>query len=292
MHRQAVIFGSKGMLARALAAELVSRGIDFVGLDLPECDLTRQTDVASVFGRIRPSVIFNCAAFTKVDACEQQVELANSVNGYAVGTLATMCREFDTALVHISTDFVFSGNGQHPYQPTDTPAPVSAYGRSKLLGEQLLREANPQRWLIIRTAWLYGIGGPNFPRTMVEVARQGKPLCVVNDQIGCPTYTEDLAQVMVDLTLARARGIFHCTNSGPTSWYDFAKAALETFDIPADLQPVSTEQYLAMRPNQARRPAYSVLDCTSLHTALGRTMRPWQQTLADYHRKVQDNGGF
>lgn len=292
MHRQAIIFGSKGMLARALAGELVARGIEFVGLDLPECDLTRQADIATVFHRIRPNVVYNCAAFTKVDACEQQVELANSVNGYAVGSLATMCREFDATLVHISTDFVFSGNGQHPYRPADVPAPLSAYGRSKLLGEQLLRDANPQRWIIIRTAWLYGIGGPNFPRTMIEVARQGKPLRVVNDQVGCPTYTNDLAQAMVDLTLARASGIFHGTNSGQTSWYDFAKTTLEKFAIQADLQPVTTQQYLAMRPNQARRPAYSVLDCTSLETALGRPMRPWQQTLDDYQRKVQDNGGF
>jgi dTDP-4-dehydrorhamnose reductase len=292
MHRQAVIFGSKGMLARALAAELVSRGIDFVGLDLPECDVTRQADIASVFQRIRPSVVFNCAAFTSVDACEQQAELANNVNGYAVGCLATMCREFGACLVHISTDFVFSGTGARPYLPTDEPAPVSAYGRSKLLGEQLLREANPQRWLIVRTAWLYGIGGTSFPRTMVELARQGKPLRVVNDQIGCPTYTEDLASAVVDLTIARARGVFHCTNSGPTSWYDFANAALAAFGVSADLQPVSTLQYLAMRPNQARRPAYSVLDCGGLEAALGRPMRPWQQALGDFRRKVQAGGGF
>lgn len=292
MDRQAVIFGSKGMLARALAAELVSRGIDFVGLDLPECDLTRQADVASVFGRIRPSIVFNCAAFTKVDACEQQSELADNVNGYAVGTLATMCREFDATLVHVSTDFVFRGDGKRPYLPADTPAPVSAYGRSKFLGEQLLQQANPARWLIIRPAWLYGIGGPNFPRTMVEVAKQGKPLRVVNDQVGCPTYTEDLAQAMVDLTLSRARGIFHCTNTGETNWYEFAKATLETFSIPADLQPVTTEQYLAMRPNQARRPAYSVLDLTSLEAALGRPMRSWREALKDFRSKVEANCGF
>lgn len=292
MDRQAVIFGSKGMLARALAAELVSRGIDFVGLDLPECDLTRQADVAAVFARIRPSVVFNCAAFTKVDACEQQRELAEAVNGYAVGTLATMCREFDATLVHISTDFVFDGVGTRPYLTTDKPAPVSAYGRSKLLGEELLQKANPARWLIIRTAWLYGVGGPNFPRTMVEVARQGKPLRVVNDQVGAPTYTEDLAEAMVDLTLSRAHGIFHCTNSRQTNWFEFAQATLETFDVAADLQPVTTEQYLAMRPNQARRPAYSVLDLTTLEAALGRPMRPWREALGDFRQKVEANCGF
>ncbi len=288
----AVIFGCKGMLARALAAELAGRGISFVGRDLPECDLTKAGDVEAVFSEVRPRVVYNCAAFTKVDLCEQQEELANAVNGHAVGTLAEMAKKYGAKLIHISTDFVFDGNGRTPYRPDDKPAPLSAYGRSKLLGEQALQQTNPPGWAILRTAWLYGVGGPSFPRTMVEVARQGKPLRVVDDQRGCPTYTVDLAKAMVAVAQADVSGIFHCTNSEPTTWYEFARETLEQFKVPADLSPISSEQYKQMRPDSAHRPSYSVLDCSSLEQAIGQKMRTWKQALVDFVKAVEANGGF
>lgn len=292
MSQMAVIFGSKGMLARALAAELKSRGIAFVGLDLPNCDLCRPADVAASFQLYQPNLVFNCAAFTRVDACEDQQPLANAVNGHAVMTLAEMAKAFGAKLIHVSTDFVFEGNSDRPYRPEDEPGPISAYGRSKLLGERLLAQVNPPGWATLRTAWLFGVGGPNFPRTMVEVGRQGKPLRVVSDQVGCPTYTEDLASAMIDVALRDAQGIFHCTNSGQTNWYELACEALRVFGVSADIAPITTDEYLAMRPKQAKRPAYSVLDCSSLETAIGRKMRPWQETLPDFRDKVQANGGF
>lgn len=292
MAQSAVIFGCKGMLARALAEELTSRGIEYAGFDLPECDLTRCADAAAVFERLNPRIVYNCAAFTKVDLCEDQKQLADAVNGYAAQGLAELCREFGSKLIHISTDFVFDGRGTRPYSPGDTPSPLSAYGRSKLLGETLIQEANPAGWAILRTAWLYGVGGASFPRTMVEVARAGKPLKVVNDQIGCPTYTVDLAKVMVDVAQKDARGIFHCTNAGPTNWYEFAAETLKRFSVKADLSPTTTAEYLQARPKQAIRPLYSVLDCQSLEEAIGRKMRPWQDALGDFVAAVNAKGAF
>lgn len=292
MAETALIFGSKGMLARALAEELRTRGVDFAGYDLPECDLTRCADAAAIFETHSPHVVFNCAAFTKVDLCEEKRELADAVNGYAVDGLAELAKEFGAKLIHISTDFVFDGQSRRPYLPDDTPAPLSAYGRSKLLGEQLLQEVDPPGWAIIRTAWLYGIAGASFPRTMVELARQGKPLRVVNDQVGCPTYTRDLAAAMVDVAQHDAAGIFHCTNSGPTNWYEFAAETLRQFGLQADLAPTTTADYLKTRPQQAIRPLYSVLDCRSLEAAIGRSLRPWQSALKDFVASVQESGSF
>ena len=292
MNEFAVIFGGKGMLARAVKAELAGRGIDFVSLDLPECDLTRAADVAPVFQRFDPTLVFNCAAHTRVDACEDEQDKADAINGYAVGTLAEMAKAFNAKLVQVSTDFVFDGQGNKPYRPEDRVGPLSAYGRSKLLGERLIQQIQPRHWAIVRTAWLFGVGGASFPRTMLELGRKGTTLRVVDDQIGCPTYTEDLAAALVDVGLSRAQGIYHCTNSEPTNWYDFAVAAFDAFGEKADVQPTTTQQYLKNRPKQAPRPMYSVLDCTSLETAIGRKMRPWRETLADFRKAVDASGGF
>ena len=292
MDQFAVIFGSNGMLARAVKAELAGRGINFIGLDLPECDLIRGADVAGVFQRFQPTLVFNCAAHTRVDACEKEFPLAEAINGYAVGTLAEMAKAFDARLIHVSTDFVFDGKFTRPYRPDDRPAPIQAYGRSKLIGEKMIQQIQPRSWAVIRTAWLFGVGGASFPRTMVEIGRQGKPLRVVNDQVGCPTYTEDLASAMVDMSLVEDSGVFHCTNSNPTNWFDFAVETLNVFKVKADIQPVSTTQYLASRPQQALRPSYSVLDCSTLEAAIGRKMRPWQDTLGDFRKAVDANGGF
>lgn len=292
MATDAVVFGCKGMLARALAGELSARGVKYVGFDLPECDMTRAADVARVFTEHRPDVVYNCAAFTKVDLCEEQEELAGRVNGECVRTLAEMCKQFDSRLIHISTDFVFDGMAKRPYRPDDRPAPLSAYGRSKLLGEKLLQEVRPAKWAIIRTAWLYGVGGASFPRTMVELARKGVPLKVVADQVGSPTYTVDLAKAMVDLAQAEASGIFHCTNAGETSWHGFAVQTLKEFEIDYQVEAISTQEYLKMRPKQAKRPAYSGLDRGSLEAAVGRKMRPWGEALKEFKRAVDGNGGF
>ena len=182
-----------------------------------QCDIANDDHFRAIFDH-KPTLLLNCAAHTKVDLCETEPQLADAINGYAVGKMAAMLRDRGTYLVHISTDFVFDGQGQSPYRTDDSVRPVSAYGRSKLLGETELRKHAPAHWLIVRTAWVYGRQGANFPRTMVTAAPPGKPLNVVCDQVGSPTYTIDLAQGILNLLDCNAQGIYHLTNSGQTNW--------------------------------------------------------------------------
>jgi dTDP-4-dehydrorhamnose reductase len=284
------IVGGKGMLGHALADQLTARGRRFLTPDLPEIDITAPQSLNRYFAEHKPTLIVNCAAHTKVDQCEQEKEKADAINGYAVGHLASLCKSSGAVLVHISTDFVFDGSQRRPYRVDDVPNPLSAYGKSKLLGEIELQKHPPARWLIVRTAWLYGRHGPNFPRTMVQAAQAGKPLTVVNDQSGSPTYTADLAGAILDLVDSGANGIFHGTNSGQTTWFDFAKAALEEFGLPTDIASISSAEWAQKRPTAAVRPSYSVLDLQPLERKIGRQMRPWREGLKDYRAAVKLHG--
>ena len=285
-----VITGGRGMLARAIGDALAARGRTFVSLDRAETDITRQTDVSRLFATHKPTLLINCAAHTKVDLCEDERDKADAINGHAVGLLAEAARAHGTFLVHYSTDFVFNGSGTRPYRVDDPAGPLSAYGRSKLLGEQKLQASAPDGWLIVRTSWLYGRGGASFPRTIVERGRQGAPLKVVDDQIGSPTYTPDLAEATLDLLERGKTGLWHVCNSGQTSWFDFAIATLEEFNVPAALSPISTADWVAMRPKQAHRPAYSVMDIEPFARAAGRRMRPWREGLHDFRNAVERDG--
>lgn len=279
-----VIAGSKGMLAHAVKIQLQKRNLSFTGVDADTHDLTKRDDVQRLFRETKPTLLINCAAFTNVDKCEEVPELANAVNGHAVGTLAELSKEYGTKLVHISTDFVFDGSATYPYRPTDTPAPLSEYGRSKLLGEQLLQQHNPPGWIIARTAWLYGPNGNCFPQTMLNAARAGKTLRVVNDQHGCPTFTYDLAEALLTLVDANASGIFHLVNSGKTTWFGFTQAIFQEFGVTADLGPQTSAEYKKIKPNSAHRPAWSVLDNSDYTRATGKQLRDWREGLREYRR--------
>lgn len=287
-----VITGGRGMLARAVQDALAARDLRAVALDRSAVDVTSEADVRRLFADHKPTLLINCAAHTKVDLCEDEQEKANAINGRAVGLLAAAARERGTFLVHYSTDFVFDGAATRPYRADDPVRPLSAYGRSKLLGEQQLQANVPARWLILRTAWLYGRCGASFPRTIVERGRQGAPLKVVNDQVGGPTYTPDLAQATLELLDRGQTGIWHLSNSGSTNWFEFARAALEEFGVSAEVAPISTADWVKARPKQATRPAYSVLDVEPFARAVGRPMRPWREGLRDFRRAVEAAGGF
>lgn len=287
-----VIAGGHGMLASAFFRNLASRGHQATGVDRDVCDLSQEGDVARLFETYKPTLLLNCAAHTKVDLCEEQEALANAINGHAVAHMARHARLHGTFLVHISTDFVFDGKGTRPYQVTDPVGPLSAYGRSKLLGERLLQENAPRRWMIARTAWLYGRNGPSFPRTMVERGRANQPLKVVNDQVGSPTHTEDLAAAVLDLIDRDAIGLWHLTNSGQTNWFEFAKATLEAFGVKAAVAPTTTAEWFKIRPTSAHRPSYSVLDVNSFAAKVGRPMRPWRTALHDFAQTVLSQGSF
>ncbi|MDB5357440.1 MAG: rmlD [Phycisphaerales bacterium] len=285
-----ILTGGNGMLAHAFARNLAARGLRAVTVDRAACDISAESDVRTLFSKHRPTLLLNCAAHTKVDLCEEQEQLADAINGHGVGLLAKAAKEHGTFLVHFSTDFVFDGSGTRPYRTDDPVRPLSAYGRSKLLGEQLLQEHSPAKWIIARTAWLYGRNGPCFPRTIVERATASHPLRVVNDQVGSPTYTEDLAAATLDLIDRDATGIWHLTNSGSATWYEFASATIEEFGIVADIGPTTTADWQKLRPKSAIRPTYSVLDVEPFARKVGRPMRPWREALDDYCTAVARDG--
>jgi dTDP-4-dehydrorhamnose reductase len=291
LYNKIVITGANGMLGHALADALHARHLKPILLGRGQCDLAKPEEVDRIFDH-QPTLLLNCAAHTKVDQCEQEVELANRVNGTAVGQMAKLARQHHTALVHVSTDFVFNGRGTAPYKTDEPVAPLSAYGKSKLLGETELQNNAPKNWLIIRTAWVYGRHGANFPKTMITVARAGKPLAVVSDQVGAPTYTVDLAAGILALLDKNAQGIFHLTNSGQTNWCDFARASLTEFGIDHPVSAITSADWEKQKPNAAARPRYSVLDLSSFQHATGITPRPWTEALSAFHREVDAAGGF
>jgi dTDP-4-dehydrorhamnose reductase len=285
-----LITGGGGMLGHALADQLVARGHRPRCLARGELDISDPAALDKSFAECNPTLVLNCAAHTKVDLCEQETGKADAINGRAVGHLASLCRGNGAALVHVSTDFVFDGTSTRPYLTSDPVNPLSAYGKSKLLGETELQKNPPERWLIVRTAWVYGRHGANFPRTMVNAARAGKPLTVVNDQIGAPTHTPDLAAAILDLLDSGAGGLWNVTNAGQTSWFDFARATLEEFGIPASIAPISSAQWAANRPASARRPGYSVLDLSALTRQIKRPMRSWREALSEFRKDVDRHG--
>jgi dTDP-4-dehydrorhamnose reductase len=288
-----LIVGAKGMLAGAVRAALASRGAVVVGVDVPEIDITKPESVNSVFDRVKPSVVINCAAYTNVDGCESNRAIADAVNGYGVGNLAQAARAINATIVHYSTDYVFDGSLRRPLRPDDPVGPVSAYGQGKLLGESLLQQAmagSGVRWLILRTAWLYGPVGPtgnNFPQAILKAAAAGKPLRVVADQFGSPTYTADLAEATLMLLERKASGIFHVTNAGQTHWADFARAVLKQFGVDYPVENITTDDWKQIKPDSATRPAYSVLDLSAYEHAAGRPMPSWQDGLTRYHAAMK-----
>jgi dTDP-4-dehydrorhamnose reductase len=278
-----LITGGRGMLAQAFARVLGERGRSVTLASRAECDIADGGQVGSLFARARPTLVLNCAAYTKVDLAEKEPEQARLANSVAPGVLAAECRRRGTALVHFSTDYVFDGTIRRPLRPEDPVGPRSAYGKSKLEGERAIQAIAPPRWMIVRTAWLYGPGGPNFVQTMLNVARAGKPLRVVNDQVGSPTCTFDLARATLDLLDGSASGVWHVSNSGETTWFDFAKAIFDEWGLSPDLQPTTSARWKVTKPDSAVRPAYSVFDLAPLANLLGRTMRPWRDALREYH---------
>jgi dTDP-4-dehydrorhamnose reductase len=274
---RALIFGGRGMLGRAVAEEAGRRDWPATALSHADADVT---DAAAVAGRVRdfaPQVVFNCAAFTAVDACEERRDQAFAVNGDAVGTIAAAARDADAALVHVSTDYVFDGAAGEPYAEDHPTAPLSVYGASKLRGEE--RALAYDGALVVRASWLFGPGGANFVLTMLRLIDAGKvPLRVVDDQVGCPTYTPFLAAALCDLAAQGARGVVHYRNREPVSWFGFTREIVAGWDGSVEVQPVTTAEF----PRPARRPAYSVLAVERCEALLGRRVEPWGQGLSEY----------
>jgi dTDP-4-dehydrorhamnose reductase len=271
-----LVTGSAGQLGRALARLAPPAGHDLVGVDLPEFDVTDRDAVLRLVTKVRPEAIVNCAAFTAVDAAEEREAEAVAVNGTAVATLSRAADETNATLIQVSTDYVFDGRKTSPYRESDPPAPLSAYGRSKLAGEHAAALA--RRYLIVRTAWLYGTGHNFVAAIRRQLAAGASNLRVVDDQEGSPTFSEDLAAGILDLAVLGAQGVIHAVNQGSATWFTFAREIVRLSGATATVQPITT----ADMPRPAPRPRYSVLDTSRLRSLLGRTLPSWQDALARY----------
>jgi dTDP-4-dehydrorhamnose reductase len=272
-----LITGVYGQLGAAVARMAQNDGMRVIGHDVDTLDITDSDRVMDEVRTARPALLINCAAFTAVDDCESDETTATEVNGTAVGHLADACNAVGADLLHVSTDYVFRGDGARPYRESDPVQPATAYGRSKLVGERMAERAHHH--LIVRTAWLYGHGGNNFVEAIRRQIDGGaSELRVVADQVGCPTFCEDLARSLLDLAAARATGLAHAANTGSTTWHGFATEIARLLGATINIQAVATDEF----PRPAPRPAYSVLDTSRLARLIGRQLPSWQDALKRY----------
>lgn len=272
-----LVMGHKGMLGSDLMAVL-GRDHEVSGVDAGEFDITSAADCLRVIGEFNPAVVVNAAAYTDVDGCETNREACFAVNAEGVRNVALACRDRGAKVVHYSTDYVFDGTKMEPYLEDDPCRPINAYGASKRKGEEHLIET-VENHLLIRTAWLYGRQGKNFVKAILAKAREEGVLRVVDDQVGSPTCSHDLAQATKILIELDCRGTYHVTNRGVCSWYQFAQRILEFAQVSGvTVEPIKSHEL----DRKAARPAYSVLSNRKFMDATKKTMRPWQVALNDY----------
>jgi len=283
MTQPVLVVGHRGILGRALLAELSARGVAVQGADVAEMDIADASRVRAVVGQVRPRVVVNCAAFTKVDTCEVERELCFAANARGAGNVAAAAAAVGARLVHISTDYVFDGAADTPYREEALPGPLSVYGESKLVGEWRVASAH-RNHLIVRTAWLFGVGGVNFISKILTTAKSGEPLSVVDDQRGSPTYAGHLAAAIANLLDVEYRGVVHVAGSGVASWFDVAGEVLRLTGLAVPLRPISTASLELPAP----RPAFSALDTTRYTFLTGRTVPPWQEGVAAYLREIRE----
>lgn len=274
-----LIFGKNGQLGCELQ-RIAPATWDVVALDSSDCDVTDHKAVEEQIERLRPDAVVNCAAYTAVDLAESERDKADAVNWHAVENMARVAALHDVALVHVSTDYVFDGTSRTPYRESDTVAPINHYGEGKLRGEQAIVESGC-RGVIIRTQWLYAPEGKNFVKTMLRLAEQQREVRVVADQYGCPTAADDLAAAIVQILPevvadCKLRGeIFHYASVGEATWCEFAEEIFRAAECDCRAVAISTDEY----PTAARRPRYSVLDCSKIHDRFGVVLPDWRASL-------------
>ena len=284
------VVGSRGQLGQSLA-ETAPATVDFAGADLPELDILDAPALRAHLADERPGFVVNAAAYTAVDKAEDEPEMARRVNVDGARNVAEAACNAGARVIYISTDFVFDGSKSMPYEPDDSPAPLSVYGATKLDGEVAVREASDGDAIVIRTAWLYSRFGHNFVKTMLRLMEERDELSVVADQHGTPTWARSLAEVIwAAIGPDLPGGVYHWTDGGEASWYDFAAAIYQEarrsglLDRDVEIRAIPTEEY----PTPARRPAYSVLDCSATVAALGVEQRPWAERLQQMLAEMRD----
>ncbi len=271
-----LVTGVKGQLGFDVVNELKKRGHEAVGVDIEEMDITDKESVERVIKNTAPEAVIHCAAYTAVDAAEDQEELCRKVNARGTEHIVDVCRAMDCRLMYISTDYVFNGRGERPWEPDDEREPLNVYGQTKYEGE--LAVETLKKFFIVRIAWVFGVNGKNFIKTMLELGKMRDTITVVDDQIGSPTYTYDLARLLADMIETEKYGRYHATNEGLCSWYEFAREIFRQAGMEVKVEPVPSVEY----PSRAKRPFNSRMDKSKLDEAGFKRLPRWEDALGRY----------
>ncbi len=284
-----LVTGVKGQLGHDVQIELEKRGHAVVAVDIEEMDITDPAAVERVLTQAAPDAVIHCAAYTAVDAAEANEDLCRKINADGTENIAKVCAALDCKMIYISTDYVFDGQGTRPWEPDDERHPLNVYGLTKCEGE-LAVEKWLKKYYIVRIAWVFGLNGKNFVKTMLRLGAEREELSVVSDQIGTPTYTKDLAVLLADMAETDRYGRYHATNEGGyISWYDFTCEIMKQAGLPARVLPVTSEEYAKRVPTAARRPFNSRMDKEKLEQNGFARLPAWQDALARYLEELKEN---
>ena len=279
-----LVTGVKGQLGYDVVNELTKRGIEAVGVDIQDMDITDAASVEKVIGEAAPDAVIHCAAYTAVDAAEDNVELCRRVNADGTQNIANVCKKLNCKMIYISTDYVFDGKGTKAWEPDDERHPLNIYGQTKYEGE-LAVQNTLEKYFIVRISWVFGVNGKNFIKTMLNVGKTHGTVRVVSDQIGTPTYTYDLARLLIDMNETEKYGYYHATNEGGyISWYDFTKEIYSQAGYKTEVLPVTTAEYGL---GKAARPFNSRLDKSKLVEAGFTPLPTWQDALSRYLKEIE-----
>ena len=276
-----LVTGVKGQLGYDVMNELAGRGHEGIGVDIQEMDITDAASVEKVITEAAPDAVIHCAADTAVDAAEDNVDLCRRVNAGGTENIARVCKALNCKMMYISTDYVFNGQGTRPWEPDDKREPLNVYGQTKYEGE--LAVETLEKFFLVRIAWVFGVNGKNFIKTMLNLGKTRDHLTVVADQVGSPTYTYDLARLLVDMIETDKYGRYHATNEGLCSWYEFACEIFKQAGMNVTVSPVTSDQY----PAKAKRPMNSRMDKSKLDEMGFKRLPSWQDALGRYLKEIQ-----
>lgn len=277
-----LVTGVNGQLGFDVVKELTAKGHKAVGVDREELDITVESAVSSFVAELKPDAIVHCAAYTNVDGAETDQEGAYKVNVSGTKFLAEAANQVNAKMVYVSTDYVFNGNGTEPYEVDHPTSPLGVYGETKLAGEQIL-QSTLSKYFIVRTAWVYGINGHNFVKTMLRLGSERNEIGVVYDQVGSPTYTVDLAKFLVELIETDKYGVYHASNAGVCSWHEFAVEIFKQAEMDVKVNPLTSEEF----PSKAVRPKYSLLSKKKLVEEGFTPLRDWKEALSAYLNELK-----
>ena len=275
------VTGVKGQLGYDVMNELEKQGLEGIGVDIDEMDITDADQVNKVIKEAAPDAVIHCAAYTAVDAAEDNEEICRKVNAQGTENIAKVCEELDIKMMYISTDYVFNGQGERPWEPDDEREPLNVYGQTKYEGELAIEE-HVKKFFTVRIAWVFGVNGKNFIKTMLNLGKTHDHLTVVNDQTGSPTYTYDLAKLLVDMIQTDKYGRYHATNEGLCTWYEFACEIFKQAGMDVSVAPVSSDEY----PAKAKRPSNSRMDKSKLTANGFQPLPTWQDALSRYLKEI------